>query len=405
MTNFSFVGTIRPMKDGFVSQDFDSGWMIERCKFIVLAGENSHIVEINAGRWKEESKNVIYTMSRGNGDKKSAKMQVAWKDRKDPKVIDKVAGFRIMTVDLDTYDNHQKARESGDDEIIAASNKKIHHFIAGTDFCEFVNKLTNNEKIKDMRFRVNGTVTYTYNAKDDRYYSNYEVTKIYRVDNEVENSSAMTIPFYFGRECIDESAFEDHGFITLSGYTDFYDNSEKATYFCPLNLVLRVSEKALPRWKSKFNCFTNDDEDDAIKKISLDCEKIHGSPMVNITLEDLDDDTKEDIEFGLTTLEDVIREMGQVKGDRIEEIRVVRLGIGSRKSPAEDTDYTLSDMNLRPGMKSDEADDEDEVKETKKSKSSKSTAKRKPVHEEIEDDDDDDLFGDVDDDDDDDLDI
>ena len=266
MSNFNFVGYIRPMKNGFDVKDFDSGWMNERVRFIVQAGDNSHIVEINSGKWKDDSKNIIYTFSKANGDTKSEKMQVTWNDRTNPDVIDKVAGWKIMTADLDTKENRDAAVQSGDDDAIKASNKKRHHFIAETDFCEFVNKMLQSDKIKDMRFRVSGTVTYTYRSKDDRYYSNYEVNKIKRVSDTEAFSSFMSIPFYFSEGCIDMDSVEDHGMAIVSGYTNFYDSVDKKDRFCPLNLVLRGNEKAIKHWNKKF-----DATGDEIKRIYLDC--------------------------------------------------------------------------------------------------------------------------------------
>ena len=48
-----------------------------------------------------------------------------------------------------------------------------------------------------MKFRVNGNVTYRYSEKKDQYYSTYEVTKIYRVDDDADVSSEVNIDFYF----------------------------------------------------------------------------------------------------------------------------------------------------------------------------------------------------------------
>ena len=48
---FSFVGYLKPIKDsekmkGFQVTNYDSGWMSERLRFQVVAGDNSHFVEI-----------------------------------------------------------------------------------------------------------------------------------------------------------------------------------------------------------------------------------------------------------------------------------------------------------------------------------------------------------------------
>ena len=90
---FSFVGYLKPIKNtekfnSFSTTKFDSGWMNERLVFNVKAGDNMHRVEINAGRWSDEKKNVIYGFTKGDGDKKGEAIQVPWEKRNDPDVIE-----------------------------------------------------------------------------------------------------------------------------------------------------------------------------------------------------------------------------------------------------------------------------------------------------------------------------
>ena len=75
MNTFSFVGYLKPIKDSetrknFEIKTYDSGWISERLRFRVIAGDNAHFVEINAGRWDQESKNTIYGFTKKENDKK-----------------------------------------------------------------------------------------------------------------------------------------------------------------------------------------------------------------------------------------------------------------------------------------------------------------------------------------------
>ena len=198
---FSFVGYLRPVKDsekmkGFTTATYDSGWMSERLRFNVIAGDNRHLVEINAGRWQDENKNVIYGITKSENGKKSETFQIPWDKRNSAEMIEKMAGWRVFTVDTETYSHREELKESGDEEGLKAANKKRKHFLAATEFCEYVNKVVNSEKTRDMKFRVNGNVNYTYSAERDQYYSTYEVNKIYRVDDDKDPASDITIDFY-----------------------------------------------------------------------------------------------------------------------------------------------------------------------------------------------------------------
>lgn len=366
MANFSFVGYLKPVRDteafkSFSVTNFDSGWMNERLVFNVIAGDNRHRVEINAGRWKEESKNVIYGFTKGDANKKGEAVKIPWAKRNDPSTIDSMVGWKIFTVDLETFNHRKELEEAGDTEALEAANKKRKHFLAGTEFCEYVNKVVNSEKIKDMKFRVNGNVTYRYSEKNDRYYSAYEVTKIYRVDDDAEVSSSVDMEFYFGNGAMDASDYAETGKAIVNGFTPYYESSLKKTCYCPVTLALRFGIdadglKKIKGWQKIFNKF----EDDEIRKINLACQQIDGAQRVAITYDDLDDDTKENIDFGLTTLEEVIREMGSsMFGDKIQEIRIEKLGRGSSKG-SETTVYTMEDMTKKPFKEEEKVEDEDD---------------------------------------------
>lgn len=366
MNTFSFVGSLRAVKDtdsfkGFAVTNFDSGWMSERLVFNVIAGDNRHRVEINAGRWKDENKNIIYGFTKGDANKKGEAIQIPWSKRNDSDVINNMAGWKVFTVDTETYNHRKELEESGETEALEAANKKRKHFLAGTEFCEYVNKVVNSEKCQNMKFRVNGNVTYRYSEKNDRYYSAYEVTKIYRVDDDVDVSSEVNVEFYFSEGAMDSSDYVETGKATVSGFTPYYDSATKKNWHCPVTLALRFGTdeegmKKIKGWQKTFNKF----EDDEVRKINLACQQIDGAQRVSITYDDLDDDTKENIDLGLTTLEDAIAEAGgSMFGDKIQEIRIIKLGRGSSKG-SESTVYTVEDMNKKPFKEeAPKVDDED----------------------------------------------
>lgn len=367
---FSFIGYLKPIKSteswsSFSVKTYDSGWMSERLRFMVVAGDNTHFVEINAGKWKDDSKNVIYSYTKGDANKKGEAIQIPWSKRNDESVIEKIAGFRVMTVDLDTYQHRKEIEDSGDAEAIAKSNSKRKHFLAGTEFCEYANKVVNSDKIKDVKFRVSGNVNYTYSESKDRYYSTYEVTKIYRVDDSVDPSSEVNIDFYFAENAVDGADYDETGKAIVSGWTPFYDGNTKKNWYCPIALAMRFGtddkgKKQIKGWNKIFSKF----EDDTVRRILLSCEQINGAQKVDISYDDLDEDTKDNIDFGIITLEDAISDLGgQMYGDRIQEIRIIKPGRGFTKG-SETTMYSLEDMVKKPVreiVKADDNDDDEDI--------------------------------------------
>ena len=367
MNTFSFVGYLKPVKDSetrksFEIKNYDSGWMSERLRFRVVAGDNAHFVEINQGRWSDENKNVIYGFSKSENGKKGEPFQVKWIDRNKPEMIEKMAGFRVYTVDTETYNHRKELEEAGEIEALEAANKKRKHFLAGTEFCEYVNRVVNSEKTKDMKFRINGNINYIYSEKNDRYYSTYEVTKIYRIDDDTPTSSTVDMEFYFSENAMDSSDYDETGRAIVNGFTPYYDSSTKKNWFCPISLAMRfgtdeVGKKKIKGYEKVFNKF----EDDEIRRINLTCQAIDGAQRVSIRLEDLDEDTQENVAMGLISEEDAIRDAGgSMYGDKIQEIRIEKLGRGSSKG-SETTVYTVEDMNRKPFKEEEKAEEIEDI--------------------------------------------
>ncbi len=356
MASFNWVGKIVPIKDtenfkGYEEKVYDkSGWMTQKLRFNFVAGTNRHLVEINAGRFQDDKKNsVVYTYSKAEEGKKSEPIQIKWEKRNDPSEIEKVAGSRVFTVDTDYFQHRKELEESGKDEELEASKKKCRHFIAASDFVDFARKVVYNDKIKDWTFRIRGVVNYSYSEKTGQYYANYEVQKIYRVADDTEPTSEMSINFFFAEGAVDSSDYDETGKAVVSGYTPFYDSNTKKSWFCPISLVLRgdtdeKGKKRLAVWEKVFSKF----EDDEIRKINLTCSKIDGAEKCDIKLEDLSEEVQDNIAAGLVTLQDAIRDAGgQMYGDRVQEIRIEKLGRGSSKG-SESSVYTLDDVNAKP---------------------------------------------------------
>ena len=356
MASFNFIGYLKPIKDtekfkGFSTTAYDSGWMTEKLRFNVIAGDNRHLVEINAGRWKNEDKNIIYAFSKASGDNKSKPIQIPWSKRNDPEVIDGVAGWKVFTVDTDTFSNRKTLEESGDIEAFEASKKKRKHFLTATEFCEFANKLVNSEKVKDWKFRIKGNINYTYSAKNGQYYATYEVNNIYRVADDTEPMSEIIMDFYFAEDAMYRGNFEETGKATVSGYTMFYDNNTKRNWFCPVTLAVRDK---VDGWEYTFNEFENDE----VRKIGLILSKIDGAQKVDITYDDLSDKVKANVDRGMITLERAIRDAGgQAYGDRIQELRIIDFGRGYTGG-SETTVYTTEQLNLKPGDKVDDLEED-----------------------------------------------
>ena len=95
------------------------------------------------------------------------------------------------------------------------------------------------------------------------------------------------------------------------------------------------------------------DDERPVHRIGIKVDAIDGAKKEELKYEDLTDEQKEDIEYGLATLEDFQREAGSVYGERIREY--VFNSIINKTEGVQTTDLTIDDL-LPPHAKN--ADDD-----------------------------------------------
>ena len=346
MVNFELIGKLKAIKDSdkfssYETKQFDSGWENIRYRFNVISGTNRIMCEISGGKWQDDSKNKSYAMSRATSDKKSEKIIIDWGKRNDPETIAKVAGWRIYTMGLTT--------ESGDN----------HNFLDRTDYAEFVKRIIDGGEYKDTKFKIMGTVDYQYSTKDGSYYSTMSVNKIYKVDDDVPDKAEMTIDAYYTEDAFNMDDYDEKGKCYFSCYTDYYFSTIKERKFVPLTLVINKESDTDNRAK-KFQKRLDVFDDGEVRKVSFLCKIINGSEMVAITMDDLTDEQKEDIEYGLTTLEDIQKAYGGSKaGNYTSEYRIVKFAKDSVTHGSESTVYTVDNLKELPVVNVNANDSED----------------------------------------------
>jgi len=203
-------------------------------------------------------------------------------------------------------------------------------------------KVVASEKIKDKIFKISGNQEIQYS--NGKFYSNYMINRVELATGEEPNTN-MIIDFYFAEDCIGEN----DGVGYLNGWSTYYDSGLKKNGFYPISVAIR-NEKDLKLAKKKFSVGESE-----IANVGLSVSVIDGADRMDITMEDLDEETREEIDAGWVTFEEVVRAMGGNKlGERITELRFS--GLNPRKNKVEDTTYSADDMI--PAMNI--ADDEDE---------------------------------------------
>lgn len=352
MANFEIIATLKAAKETdtfkpFEVRDFNSGWQNTRYRFNAISGNNRFALEISGGKWTDDKKNKILTLSKAEPGKKAGKLEIAWADRKNPEKIDQVAGFRVYTCNLLTFDERKALEEAGKAE---EAQKKNHQFLEKTEYASLVKKVIDSGKYADAKFRILGTVDFQYSETKGQYYRTFSVDKMYRVPDDTPYKAEMTINTFYTEDAVDAESYDETKKMLFNCYTDYYFSSIKANRFVPMTLVINgnggeQSEKKAAGFKKTLAKF---DDDATVRKIGLVCDMIDGAEAQAITYDDLDEDTRDNIDMGLIELEDAIKALGgNVMGQRVSEYRVKSLARNSAKG-SEPTVYTEEDLCKLP---------------------------------------------------------
>ena len=386
---FQFCGkiTLGKESDRFHPVDrreWTSGWTNTTVKFNCISDTNRVLCTVQGGKFKDDKKNVIKTFSRSTADEngnvvKGKPIDIRWEDRFNEDKIDSVAAFRRFICDTgdtrmryklqDIVDEKVEISEeleaAGINSIDAAkaalekslSKKKI--FLSEYDFAEYMARVAASEKFKDKLFYISGTYDVAYNADKQRYYTTYHVNRVVLAPDDAEPITELKIDFLFNSNGFDDSQYEESGKAHVTGWIQYYDSSVKANGFMPLTVAIKENEKKVGALKRKFTV----DDEDSIKQIGLTLKVVNGSERMEITMDMLDEETREDIECGILSFEEVKRSMNNsVMGERVSELRFMELT--ARKSTVQDTVYTLDDMHpavLETDVEDLFDDDEDEL--------------------------------------------
>jgi hypothetical protein len=369
--NFQFIGKIALGKDSekfhpIERKTFQSGWMNTTVRFNCISGTNRILCMTQGGKWTDDKKNTVKTFGKSTTDEngnvtKGVAIDIPWAKRFDADEIAKVAGFKKFVVDTGDYKERYKLQDlvaafengsvtdemmeqAGIDNLDGAkaalekSQAKRKEFLSEWDFAEYMTKVANSDKLKDKLFNISGTYEVQYSAEKDRFYTNYHVNRVTLAVEDAEPKTEMKVDFFYGENAWDDSNFEEINRCFVNGWINYYDSNLKKNGFKDVVVVVREeNEKKRNALKRKFTV------EDGIKQIGLTLSVIEGAEVIELTMDMLDEETREDIECGLLDFEDVKRELGgRAIGDRISEFRFAELT--PKKNVAQDTVYTAEDM-------------------------------------------------------------
>ena len=143
---------------------------------------------------------------------------------------------------------------------------------------------------------------------------------------------------------------EEKGKYYVNGYMMEYDQNRKRNIPVPVTITIPAGkDEAGQKWAERVkHKFIFEDDDESFKEYGSVVNMLNGAQRIEIDEDMLTDEQREDIKYGLTTLDDIRRDLGgSAFGERIREYQFVKPARGFTRG-REDTAYTEEDMVIKP---------------------------------------------------------
>jgi hypothetical protein len=283
----------------------------------------------------DSPQDIILTM-----DKDNNKIEVAWEDRFDDEVIEKVANYRKYTVDLGDAELKKKLNrllnnqdDLADEELKEAGFKSIEEvkeefskqnglrqtFITQYDLVQFMKK-----NFPDYE----GNVLVTGQIKKDvsgKYGDKFNIQNVYAIDDEHKLRFNVVMDLFYNKDSVDKSDYKEEQKIYVNGYVAQYINKEEGTKYLPQCVVFSASKykenNKEHQAKLKYKLKYVDTQSKTYVHIPWEIVLIRGAEEIEFDQSMLTDAQKEQVELGIKTVND-FKPRGNIYGDKVYEYRL-----------------------------------------------------------------------------------
>jgi hypothetical protein len=312
-STFTFIG--KPFINKDVSKFYtnsvnDNGYENSKVTFGIRTSQNNLVfVELNGGY----SKVNPYPIKTKNTEKED--MEVAWEDRLNPTILEQVAGWKCVRVNLE--DN-------------SFDNSKKFLITMGNSCYDAVQYLKDNLK-DNKRLYVSGNVEISrYKNKQGQWITSIKyIPSIIRLANDDEVDTAESkMSFIFNKDSWDESGLKDDGKVIITGYITSYEKELKQNIFLPLPFVLNCSQLDFSNsdHQNIFNLYKDIFKAKVKEYVETAWHSyvLRGYEGQEISMDDLSPNQKLQIKLGMRTFEQIKADMrNSVIRNKVNEIQIL----------------------------------------------------------------------------------
>ncbi len=317
--------------------------------FGVKAGTNMGYVTLNGFK-----NNTIKTR-----DVDGNNIEVAWDDRLDEDVIKMVSGTKKFTVNL------------GERKEFITEWDMIEYLEAALAGYEDDIVVTGNFNLRP------GTGKYS-----NQVYREFQIQNVFMPGEKDTPHLTMNLDLYYDKDSMDKSDLKTDGKITMHCYTPMWSKADAARKMFKIDTVFNtaVFDMDKPKHKAIHDYKMRYLETKSRNPVHMNWQLavVNGAEEVEFSEDTLSEPQKEQIELGISKLEDFRR--GPIFGQRVNELRLVKpllTGEFETCKTAAESDFTAREFEDEIYVPVSDESVDDMV-----SGSSKSKAKAAPVVEE-----------------------
>ena len=313
----------RKNRKAFSDKLLDSGCNIRQLNLNMKCDKDNFNLQIksfmnNVERTSDGILNVndstIYTILDNDGEYESTNFKYKNKDKYE----DRIANFRkLVFVDEN-------------EERVECSNE--------FDYSMAVHSILKSDAYKDKKFKVQGNIEYSSyknpKTKEEKIYTNYNVQRIYVINDEAEEKALANVEFYITKYCLDDSRLEEENLLVINGYIPEYNSKKKAdigfyqSFEYPLG---ENSEKAKKMAKLIDKMLLDNFDDNELCKMGYRVRLINRREEVPFNEDMLSDEEKELVKYGLMDIEDLKQQYGAGMGGMQRRMVISSIGRGYSK--------------------------------------------------------------------------
>lgn len=269
-----------PLKSGGVGVNLNFGIRIN----------NNNAMFVEAFGSKQDK---IFTLDNDNNS-----IEIPWKDRLKPEIINMVASYRKYTIDI---------------------GEEREEFISQLDFVERAAEL-----LSTYNGRIGVSGTFNVSENKGKFYNHYQIQRIYKVNDDIKSKSEVSVDIFYNKDSLDKADWESEKVLTLNGYIYQYINKDTGYKFIPMSFTFNASKANMKDEKQaakvQYRLEYLDIQNKKMCHIPWQCKAIRGADEVEFDESMLTKAQKRQVELGLASVDDFKE---SVYGDRVEQIRLV----------------------------------------------------------------------------------